>query len=505
MARKINTIQDFSVNTRRDIGVSSEFPFSIRAPERFAAVNKLILRDLNGTNTAPTFYLYTKDEIASYLKNPYQYEKNLRNAVIYLYGASSHFRRLVQYFVSLSDLSYVVSPTKIDTSTAKPQTIRRNYRRVLNLLASMDVKNQFEKILTVCLREDTFYGTIWETADSIIIQQLPSDYCAISVIEDNVLNVSFDFSYFRSYPANLPLYPQEFQTKYDLYQKDVANMRWQELESPNSFAIKCNKDVLNYSMPPFAGILREIYDLEDYRTLKLTKTELENYALLVMTLGVDADGNWTMDLDKAKDFYHNLDDIVPEEIGTVLSPMPINKISFERNHTGDTNTVADATSDVFKAAGVSELLFNSDKASSNALLLSIKADQAMTYSIVKSIECMVNRFVKRHSYGKYFKVTFLDCSPFNRKELGDQYLKACQFGIPLVSYYCASQGLLQDEMDCMNFLEDEVLGVKYRFKPLQSSATQSASDGTDEGVGRPASDIGDLTDNGEISQERDEG
>ena len=504
MARKITAIQDFSENNRRDVGVSSEFPFAARVPERFATINKLILRDLNGTNTSPTFYLYTKDEIASYLKNPYQYEKNLRNAVIYLYGASSHFRRLIQYFVSLTDLSYVVSPFRIDTATAKPQTIKRNYRRVLNLLSSMDIKNQFEKILTVCLREDIFYGTIWETSDSIIIQQLPSDYCAVSVIEDNVLNVSFDFSYFRSYPDNLPLDPPEFQTKFNLYEKDVAKMRWQELDSPTSFAIKCNKDILNYSMPPFAGILREIYDLEDYKQLKLTKTELENYALLVMTLGIDADGNWQMDLTKAQEFYHNLDDIVPEEIGTVLSPMPINKISFERNHAGDTNTIADATSNLFKAAGVSELMFNSDKASSNALLLSIKADQAMTYSIVKSIECMVNRFVKRHSFGKYFKVTFLDCSPFNRKEVGDQYLKACQYGMPMVSYYCASQGLLQDEMDCMNFLEDTVLGIKGRFMPLQSSSTQAATSDTDGEVGRPTSEIDELSDNGEKSQERDE-
>lgn len=263
MAKKTTAVQDSPENKRRDVGVSSEFPFVARIPERFASINKLILRDLNGTNTAPTFYLYTKDEITSYLKNPYQYEKNLRNAVIYLYGASSHFRRLIQYFVSLSDLSYVVSPFRIDTATIKPQSVKRNYRKVLNLLSSMDVKNQFEKILTVCMREDIFYGTIWETTDSVIIQQLPSDYCAVSVIEDNVLNVSFDFSYFRSYPDNLQLYPPEFQTKFGLYEKDVAKMRWQELDSPNSFAIKCNKDVLNYSMPPFAGILREIYDLED--------------------------------------------------------------------------------------------------------------------------------------------------------------------------------------------------------------------------------------------------
>lgn len=240
------------------------------------------------------------------------------------------------------------------------------------------------------------------------------------------------------------------------------------------------------------------------KQLKLTKTELENYAMLVMTLGMNDDGSWQMDLKKANQFYHNLDDIVPEEIGTVLSPMPISKISFERNHAGDTNTIADAEENLFSAAGVSQLMFNSDKASSNALLLSIKSDQALTYSIVKSIECMLNRFIHSHGYGKYFKVNFLDCSPFNRKELGDQYLKSCQYGMPMVSYYCASQGMLQDEMDCMNFLEDDVLGVKQRFIPLQSSATQSASGNTGDEGGRPESDIVDLSDNGEISKERDE-
>lgn len=499
----LENVQEFAEVRSRVTGVSGDFSREMRLPKRFAAINKLILRDLNGNGTAPTFYLYTKDEISTFLKNPYSNEKNLRAAVTYLYGASSHFRRLIQYFASLSDLTYVISPYKIDTTTANKATVRRNYRRVLNLLSSMDIKNQFERILTVCLREDTFYGTIWESSDSTIIQQLPSDYCTVAVIEDNVLNVSFDFSYFNANAGNLPLYPEEFRIKYELYRKDRTGMRWQELDSPNSFAIKCNKDILNYSMPPFAGVLREIYDIEDYKQLKLTKTELENYAMLVMTLGIDEEGNWQMDLDKAKEFYRNLDSVVPEEIGTVLSPMPINKISFERTHAGESDTIAEAEQNLFTAAGVSSLLFNNEKASSNALLLSIKADQALTYSIVKSIECMVNRFIHRHGFGKYFKVTFLDCSPFNRKEVGDAYLKACQFGIPMVSYYCASQGLMQDEMDCMNFLEDDVLGIKQRFRPLQSSSTQSSGDATGE-AGRPESDIGELTDAGEQSREVDE-
>lgn len=217
----------------------------------------------------------------------------------------------------------------------------------------------------------------WESSDS--------DYCSISTVEGNVPNVTFDFSYFDSRKSLLDYYPAEFKTKYNIYQKNRTT-RWIELDSPTSWAIKCNSDILDYAIPPFAGILREIYEIEDYKQLRITKTALENYATVFMTLGIDKEGNWQMDLDKAKEFWRNLDSVLPDEIGSVLTPMPIDKISFEKSHTSDPNTVADAEEELFSAAGVSSLLFNNDKASANALALSIKADQAITYGIVKSIE-----------------------------------------------------------------------------------------------------------------------
>lgn len=478
-------------------------PFAIHLPERFASINRLVMRDLNKKSSTAPFGKYTKDDIRRFLSKPSHYAKQLRQVVIYLTGASPHFRRLIQYFTALTDLNYVVSPHRLDTTTASVKTVKRNYHRVINLMSSMDIKNQGEKIVSTCLREDLYFGTIRESSESTIIQRLPSDYCDIAVIEDNVLNVSFDFSYFTRHPENLPLYPEEFRIKYELYKRHSNTMRWQELDAPNSFAIKAHKDMLEYPVPPFAGILSDIFDIEEYKDLKMTKADIENYALLVMQLGITSDGRWTMDLNKARDFWSNLDHVLPEEIGSVLSPMPIEKISFERTHASDSDTVAEAEQNLFTAAGVSSLLFNNEKASSNALLLSIKADQAMTYSIVKSLEGVLNRFIRRHNYGKHFKLTFIDSSPFNRKEVGDAYLKACQYGLPMVSYYCASQGLLQDEMDGMNFLEDTVLGVKDRFRPLQSSATQTSNDAADAtgDVGRPESELGELSDAGEQSRE----
>lgn len=130
----------------------------IGVSQRFALLNRLITRDLNNNTNTPTFSKYTKDDIASYLADPYRYEAQLRRAVTYIYGASSHFRRIVQYFAGLTDLAFVVSPYRIDPKSANLKSVARNYRKTINAMSAMNVKSQFPKILTVCVREDVFYG-----------------------------------------------------------------------------------------------------------------------------------------------------------------------------------------------------------------------------------------------------------------------------------------------------------------------------------------------------------
>lgn len=476
----------------------------ISLTKRYALMSRLVSRDLNGTNMAPAFSRYTKEEINTYLSNPYTYQKQLRQAITYIYGASAHFRRIIQYFVGLTYLSYVVEPYKIDPLKANLKTVRNNYRKVMSALSNMSIETQFRKILTVCLKEDTFYGTFWVTNDDIAIQQLPSDYCDITVVEGKVPNVTFDFSYFDSHQSYLEYYPPEFTQKYNAYLSD-RTQKWIELDSPNSFAVKCNDEILEYAIPPFAGILREIYDIEDYKQLKKSKTALENYALVTMKLPTDDDAGWMLDYNKATKFWENLDAVLPEEVGSVLTPMDMEKISFERSHPSDTTVVADAEDSLFTAAGISSLLFNSRSPSANALKLSIQADQAITYGIVKNIENVVNRFIQSQGFGKNFRVNFLDVSRFNRDEAGSAYLKACQYGMPMISYYCASQGLNQAQVDSMSYLEGSVLGLQSMFKPLVSSTQMSQTNieskgATDEG-GAPTKGIGEITESGEANQE----
>ena len=71
---KAATVDDQPVKFSSDPNEGFDITKFRRLPERFATLNKLILRDLNGRYTTPTFTLYTKDDITTFLSNPYNYE-----------------------------------------------------------------------------------------------------------------------------------------------------------------------------------------------------------------------------------------------------------------------------------------------------------------------------------------------------------------------------------------------------------------------------------------------
>lgn len=199
---------------------------------------------------------------------------------------------------------------------------------------------------------------------------------------------------------------------------------------------------MDYSVPPFVGVFRDIYDLEDYRSLKMTKTELENYAMLVMKLGTIkmASGRWISTRQRSS--IPTLTMCSRKRSAPFCPQWLLRKLDLRNQMLEIRIPLAEAEQNLFTSAGVSTLLFNNDKASSNALLLSIKSDQALTYGIVKSIESVVNRFIHSLSYGKNFKVTFLDVSPWNRSEMGDQYLKAAQYGFPHpILFLCVTRSI----------------------------------------------------------------
>ena len=470
---------------------------------RYANLAGIKIRDLeNNKDYNPTYQKYTKSNIVTYLGNPANYEKQLRQMSQYLYNISNYYKRLVLYFANMSTFSYIIVPYGIDYSkNVNMNKFKKGYYAVTNQLEKMNIKHEFTRALTVAFRDDVYYGYEWETNDSYTFQQLDADYCKISSIEDGVYNFAFNFSYFDSNKERLANFPPEFTTMYNLYKKD-ANMKWQELPGERSICLKVNEDSY-VPIPPFVSLFSALADIEDYRAITKDASEINNYKALCLQIPVGDDGTFLIDYDLCKEFYDMMCNVLPENIGAFMSPMKVTDWNFDKSGAmSGTDDVEKAESSMWTQAGVNKILFGGgDDPSSSSVELSTINDQMIVFAMMRQVERWINRKLKSVSTAIKFKINILDVTYFNRAEIHDKYIKDGQYGLPVRTALMATAGYAPSDFENLQYLENTVLNLSEKEIPLTSSNTQSV----DAEPGRPTNESQNkpLTDSGENSSEQD--
>lgn len=468
----------------------------------FAQLTRLIIKDLNSTNNQTnSLSKFSAEQVARYLQNPLMYGKELRNLSNYLYSASPNYKRLILYFACLLTFDYVIEPMNLNFDKVDKDKFKKQYLKVANNIEVMNLQHEMVKVLRTAFKEDIFFGYEHQTKESYFIQKMNPDYCQISSIEDGVYNYAFNFSFFDQ-PANkdkLKTYPDEFKQKYNIYKN--TKEKWQELSSENTICIKINEEI-EYPIPPFNVVFESIFDIDEYKKLKKAKTQMDNYMILTQHIPLDEKSGeanqFLIDLDTAIQFHNKASESLPDSVGLVTSPMKIEGIKLDRRQI-DKDSVAEAERDYFNSAGVSQLLFNSDKATSVGLSKSVQTDEQILFAVLRQIERWVNRKVKNFSSQYSFKVRFLNTTVFNVDEVFEKYLKAAQYGMPVKNALAASVGITPSSMSSMAFLENEVLGLHDMLIPLSSSHTQSGK----EEAGRKAKSEDELSESGQKTRDND--
>lgn len=474
----------------------------------YANLSKIGIRNLESTSeTNPTYTKYTKDQLVTYLGNPASYEKQLRKMSKYLFNISNYYRRLIQYFANMPTFSYTISPYGLDRSkTVNANKLKKAYYSSVAAVELMNLPHEATKMFTIAFRDDVYYGYEWETNDSVAFQNLDADYCKISSIEDGVYNFAFDFSYFDSNQDKLPNYPPEFQTMYETYKTNTQLYKWQELDSTKSICIKVNEhDYI--PIPPFVSLFSALADIEDYRAISKNASETNNYKALAMEIPLGDKGEFLIDYNDAKEFYDMMTNVLPPNIGAILTPMKLTDWNFEKSGVNsDTNEVAKAEATFFTTAGVNKILFGGgEDPSATTLNLCTVNDQMIVFAVMRQLERWVNRKLKSVSSSYKFRINFLPVTHYNIAEMHERYLKDATYGMPTRTAALATAGYAGTDYENMTYLENEILGLGNNEIPLKSSNTQSGSAG-DEG-GRPtnASKGEGLSDAGNVSADRQEG
>jgi hypothetical protein len=473
------------------------------SPITYAQLSKLIIADLNSinsTNKTALLAKYTKEQIIGFLENPIKSEVQLRKLSQYLYSVSPNYKRLIQYFAGMLRFDYIVEPYDLDVEKVDIKSFKKQYLSTLKVLEIMNIPHEFTKILKHAYKDDVFYGYEHMTDDSYFIQKLDPDYCKLSSIEDGVYNFAFDFSFFKK-DEEVQKYPKEFIQKYNKYKSNRTEFRWQELDSKNTICFKVNEE-LDYPIPPFSGVFESLFDIDENKRMRKVKNKMDNYMILTQKIPLDEKSSepnkFLIDLDTAIAFHNKATQSLPEEVGLVTSPMPIEAIKLERKNK-DSDNVAEAERAYYNAAGVSQILFNADKATSSGLAKSIVTDEQIAFLCLQQFERWLNRKLKNLNKKYKFKVKFLKTTHFNVDTVREGLLKSAQYGMPVKSALAATLDLTPSSFINMTFLENSVLDLPNMLIPLSSSHTTSGKDG----AGRPTKKEDDLSESGEKTKETD--
>lgn len=457
--------------------------------------SKVILNEIeSGGYESEFFTRFKRKDILKWLDNPSRFQKQLRNVSIYLYNVSNHYKRLVKYLSCMAMFIAVLKPRGLNTVKADPVAVKSDYNDTSNYLLNMNIKHEFQKILDTIFREDIFYGYVYETKDSFYIRKLPTDYCYVRAVEDGTRVVSFNFSYFDRYRNRLKMYGSFFQNGYDAYRKN-NKLKWQDIPSYDGICIKFDESV-EYSVPPFAGVFSSLYDLEEYKNLRKNKERLNNYKLISLKIPVDDNGKFKIPEKKVIQYYKMIDSKLPENIGVALTPMDLLEHTFDKAGQSNTDAVADALEQYWGASGVSSLLFSSDKSGTTALKASILVDASLLFPIYRQFERWINLRLKKLPYKNKFRIQMLNVTEQTYDSILDRYMKTISMGIG-ISETMALLGYEFNDVDTMLYMEQDVLDLHTRLKPLQSSYTQSGKNSSNDNKGRPKNDDGDLEIEGE--------
>ena len=468
--------------------------------KRFAEAQNAFkqVRDVTKTTRQISISSYNKENVIKYLQNIDSYEDELRGLSRYLFYRCQPYFRLVMYNATMFDLNarYVV-PSYDPTGDNDKESILKNYYDTLVWLNRMSLQGNFLQVLINNFIEDVFYGCCWLDETGMFILKIPPEYCRISgKYFTGDYSFSVDMSKYKKFEDVLEYLGDPLLSMYKEYGGN-SQKKWQPMPDEYALCTKSRVETWETIVPIFSGLFIDLIGLLNLADVQAVADEQQIYKLITATIptlnGVDEPDQWAVNIDFAVDYYNKLVDSLPPYIGSVISPLPLDTISFSDDQASDTTKVQKATKELFNTSGGAQTLNSSTLTNSEGVRSANRVDSAFAISaLLGQIQGWVNRMLS-YQVKNPAKVKFFNISIHTRAEFKESMQKDLQYGFPNIVAINSLNGVGELDTLAMNFLENDILNLTDKFKPLTSANTVSNT--SDDG-GAPTKSSEDLSDAG---------
>lgn len=498
-----------SASRKTSLGVSQQtFAQTINYSELLRMLQQNVSKNKNKTYTQ-----YTKEKLKSYIKNPLSNIDSLRDISAFLYRVSHNYKKIIEYYAYTPLYSYNVSYKIPDWSKPPKKTkdFMSGYQELCKKLNIMGLMHLCPQIIATCLRDGIYGGFCYDDADNFMINALDPKYFKISSLSNrNTYILKFDASFFdqgnnkeflygiEGDDSDEGLWDDVFIEGYENYKSNGNDYKWFELPPERTICIICGDDPV-VPLPYFLGIFSELLDLLDYAELIRSKTELENYVLLLSKIPMNKNSgevnDFAVEIPIVQATQQAIDEVLPSLAASAWTPCDVEKIEFgNKNQVDDTNIYAQAIKNLFSSLGISEMIFNGQKSGSVGLKHSITVDMTLPLELLKRIEANIQRYIALN-ISEDFDFKFHQVSVFNKDEYLKQLKEQATLGLPVKMDYATAGGKTPYEVMNDTYME-AAMRLNDIWTPLSSSYTQS-----DKSIGGQTKSDDQLTDEGATSRD----
>lgn len=414
--------------------------------------------------------------------------EELRNISNFYYNMNGIYERVCNYFAQLYRYDWYVVPEVIDDSI-KEDKILKDFSKVLNYLDNSYVRKICQDIALEIMKNGCYYGYLVPSSDSIILQQLPIEYCRSRYSVAGMPAIEFNMKFFDTFRDMnyrlkvLNLFPDEFKKGYLLYKQGKLPAEVQGDSSGGWYLLDTDSAVkFNFNgsdIPPFVNAIGALLDLDAAQDLDRRKQMQKLLKIIVQKLPLDKNGDLIFDVDEARDIHNNGVQMLRRAVGVdVLTTFTdVDSIDLsDKNTSTTTDDLEKVERALFNALGISQNLFNTD--GNLSLEKSILNDE----SVVRNLLCQFSIFFdkvidKKYSNGKKYKFKFymLETTQYNYKDLAKLYKEQTQIGYSKMLPQIALGHSQSFILNSVHF-ENEVLHLSEIMIPPLMSSTMSSED-----------------------------
>lgn len=470
--------------------------------------------------------------------------RTLRAISNYYYRTNGIYQRVCNYFANLYRYDWYVVPEVYDTDAVNENKMNISLSKILSLLDSSYVAKTCQDIAMGVVKNGAYYGYITGEDESIILQELPIEYCRSIYNVNNLPAVEFNVAYFDEMYAStiyrqkvLKLFPKEIQEGYVLYKKNKLVNEFPSTNSNGRFGSLSDawypldpKYTVKFSfasgrssmadLPLFIDSIPALIDLDNAEGIDRQRQVQQLSRILVQKLPRDKNGDLLFDVDEARTLHANAVDMLKRTIGVDVFTTfaDVEDVDLSDSSEAASDSVNNAANAVYRSMGVTENLFNTDGNLSTEK--SVLVDEATVRTLILQFEIFFDRIIRRKYNTKNWKFRFymLETTQFNYQTLSDKYKAQSQIGH---SKLLSQIALGHSESSILNmaFFENNILHLsELMLPPLQSSVmnadiitslgkggqkveTNSQTDTGDSRVGRPEKDEREKSDKTIANQE----